>query len=146
MKHEFSAGGIVYKHADGKTRILLCQHSYHKGWVFPKGLIGDEDKNETKEETAVREVKEETGITAKIVKPLSKINYWYQFQGEKRKKTVYYFIMEHTGGNTDIRDDEMQAVEWLPKDKVLSRLTYKGDRKIFKQALPFIRSPKTKNC
>ena len=78
IKREFSAGGIVYKKGKGErgkvkdkdTLWLVCQHSQHKGWVFPKGLIGDHVEGESVENTAVREVKEETGVTAEIIQKL----------------------------------------------------------------------------
>jgi 8-oxo-dGTP pyrophosphatase MutT (NUDIX family) len=46
IKNETSAGGIVFKRENKETLWLICQHSYHKGWVFPKGLIGDKKENE----------------------------------------------------------------------------------------------------
>src|SRR3989338_9251532 len=131
MKFEFSAGGIVVKKKKGDFEILVCQHSQHHGWVFPKGLIGDSIKGETKESTAIREVKEETGIIGKIIKPLEPITYWYQFEGQKIKKTVYYFLMEFKGGDISKHDHEMENVEWLPKEKVMERLTYPSDKKIW---------------
>ena len=141
VKFEFSAGGIVYKREDSKIYILVSQHSQHLGWVFPKGLIGDKDhiKGEKKEETAVREVKEETGADAEIIEEITPITYWYVWEGEKRKKTVYYFIMKYTGGDITKHDYEMSAVEWLPEDQVLDRLTYKSDKDAYKEALPLIK-------
>ena len=133
MKFEFSSGGIVFKRATNKTLILLCQHSQHHGWVFPKGLIGDTHKGEKKEETAAREVEEETGIKAKILKPLPSVEYWYVWEGEKRKKTVYYFLMEFIE-DTKKHDNEMEAVEWLPINEVEKRLTYPSDKKVWSQA------------
>ena len=73
MVKEFSAGGIVFKKRKAKSvkrKIenilwLVCQHSQHKGWGFPKGLIGDTDQNEKKEVAALREVKEEGGVEVK---------------------------------------------------------------------------------
>lgn len=138
MKFEFSAGGVVFKRENDGLFILLARHSQHHGWVFPKGIIGDTKENEGKEETAIREVKEETGIDARILKPLSSVVYWYSFKGEKRKKTVYYFVMEHSGGNTEERDDEMEAVEWLPFDTVADRLTYPSDKKVWQEARQII--------
>lgn len=138
MKFEFSAGGIIYKKEHDRAWILLCQHSQHHGWVFPKGLIGDHIEGESKKETALREVKEETGAEAKIIKPLPPITYWYVWEGEKIKKTVYYFLMEYTEGDITRHDTEMENVEWLPIDKVENRLTYKGDKKAWKEALPKI--------
>ena len=140
MKFEFSAGGVVFKKEDDRTLVLLAQHGQHHGWVFPKGIIGDTKKGETKEETAVREVEEETGVVAKILKPLAPVEYWYQWEGEKRKKTVYYYVMEYVSGDFDKRDDEMEAVEWLPVDEVADRLTYPSDKKVWAQAHQLIES------
>lgn len=134
MKFEFSAGGVVYKKIGRQTQVLLCQHSGHHGWVFPKGLIGDRIKGEKKEETALREVQEETGVVGKIIQPLSPITYWYVWEGEKRKKTVYYFLMEYVSGDITKHDWEMEAVEWLPVEEVKERLTYPSDKKVWEEA------------
>lgn len=139
MKFEFSAGGIIYKKEDSKIYILVSQHSQHLGWVFPKGLIGDHVEKEKKEDTAVREVKEETGAEAKIVKEIKPVTYWYVWEREKRKKTVYYFIMKYVGGDITKHDFEMADVAWLPESEVLNRLTYKSDKDAYKEALPQIR-------
>lgn len=139
MKYEFSAGGVVYKKKNGKTDILLAQHSKHHGWVFPKGLIGDTKENETKEETALREVEEETGAQARIVQPLSSITYWYQWENEKIKKTVYYFLMEYIGGDITKHDHEMEEVEWLPFNEVEKRLTYPSDKNVWQEVQNMIK-------
>jgi 8-oxo-dGTP pyrophosphatase MutT (NUDIX family) len=132
MKFEFSAGGIVYKEQKTKIKkqkfILVCKHSGHHGWVFPKGLIGDHIKGEKKEETALREVEEETGVKANIIEEVKPTSYWYNWGGEKIKKTVYYFVMEASGGDITKHDDEMEAVEWIPFDEVAERLTYDSDK------------------
>lgn len=140
MKLEFSAGGVVYKIEDNSIFILVSQHSFHHGWVFPKGLIGDKEhlKGEEKIDTAVREVKEETGAEGEIVQELTPVTYWYVMDGEKRKKTVYYFIMKYTGGDISQHDHEMENVEWLPIDQVMDRLTYKSDKDVFIEARPII--------
>jgi len=133
MKFEFSAGGIVYKKEDG-IKVLVAQHSGHHGWVFPKGLIGDKIKGEKKEITAVREVKEETGIEAEIEKSLTPTEYWYQWGGEKVKKTVYFFIMKYVGGDIKDHDFEMEQVEWIDYNDVSKRLTYPSDKKVWEEA------------
>lgn len=142
MKFEFSAGGIVFKKEESNLYILVSQHSQHLGWVFPKGLIGDREelKGEKKEETAVREVEEETGAKGEILKQITPVTYWYVMDGEKRKKTVYYFIMKYTGGDITKHDHEMAAVEWLPENEILSRLSYKSDKDAFTEALPQIKA------
>jgi 8-oxo-dGTP pyrophosphatase MutT (NUDIX family) len=134
MKLEFSAGGIVYKKEKNEIFILVCQHSGHHGWVFPKGRVGDHIENESKEETAIREVREETGALGKILKKVKPIIYWYEDSGQKIKKTVYYFLMEYLEGNITKHDFEMENVEWLEKDEVEKRLTYLSDKKAWKEA------------
>jgi ADP-ribose pyrophosphatase YjhB (NUDIX family) len=147
MIKEFSAGGIVYKKSkikDQKSKLnvendvlwLVAQHSQHKGWVFPKGFIGDKIAGETKENTAVREVEEETGVKGKILIELSKpAGYFYVFKGEKRYKTVYYFLMKYVKGDITKHDFEMSTVEWWPTEKVKRNLTYKSDKIAFTEAL-----------
>ncbi len=144
MRFEFSAGGIVIKHEKHKDYVLVCQHSQHHGWVFPKGLIGPStgsgqaNKSERKEEAALREVKEETGVVGKILQELASITYWYVLRGEKIKKTVYYFLMEYVSGETSDHDHEMEAVAWLPMEKVEKKLTYKSDKEVWENAKQFI--------
>ena len=162
MRFEFSAGGVVFKN-DPKLQILVSKHSYHHGWVFPKGLIGDNPSvgskhgkeaksasakgfGETKEEAAIREVKEETGAEAKIIEKLTPVTYWYQQEvnpkkskeKEKIKKTVYYFLMEYTGGDISQHDDEMEEVEWLDPEEVEKRLTYPSDKKVWKESMKIL--------
>lgn len=137
MKFEFSAGGIVFKKEGGTISILVATHSRHPGWVFPKGHIDPSTSSgrmETKEEAALREVKEETGISGKILEPLLPITYWFVQDKEKIKKTVYYFLMEHVSGDTTIRDQEMEKVAWLEKDKVAEQLAYPSDKKVWNEA------------
>lgn len=138
MKFEFSAGGIVFRKEKNQTLILVSQHSGHHGWVFPKGFIADKIKGEGKEETALREVKEETGVLGKIIQPLVPVTYWYVFEGEKRKKTVYYFLMGYVSGDISDHDWEMENVEWITPDKVEDRLTYLSDKKVWREALKLI--------
>lgn len=134
MKFEFSAGGIVFQKKNNDIQILVGQHSGHHGWVFPKGLIGDHKEKETKEETALREVQEETGIVGKILQPLTPVTYFYVWEKEKKKKTVYYYLMEYVSGETKDHDWEMTQVEWLPVEEVDERLTYKTDKQVWQEA------------
>lgn len=128
----------MFKKENNSLYILVSQHSLHHGWVFPKGFIGDKIDGESKEDTAIREVKEETGIDGEILYELTSVSYWYMMDGIKRKKTVYYYIMKFLGGNFEDRDHEMEAVEWVRADEVLGRLTYESDKTVFKQAFPII--------
>jgi 8-oxo-dGTP pyrophosphatase MutT (NUDIX family) len=137
MIREFSAGGIVFKKTQkGEVLWLVAQHSQHKGWVFPKGFIGDKIKNESRVDTALREVEEETGVVGKIIKELDKpVGYFYVWKGEKRYKTVYYYLMKFIKGDIKKHDFEMSAVEWWTENQVKKEMTYKSDKLAFEKAL-----------
>ncbi len=140
--NQVSSGGIVYKRiVNRKFKIenslwLICQHSQHKGWVFPKGLVGDNDKNESMEKAALREVEEESGVKAKIVgKEPVKTGYEYEWKGTLIKKTVFYFLMEYVSGDTKNHDWEMSDVKFTDADEVKKILTYPSDKEAFEQIL-----------
>lgn len=135
---EFSAGGIVFREGKNGIEILIGQHSGHHGWVFPKGLIGDTIKGEEKEATAVREVQEETGITGSILHELTSYTFFYQWKGEKRKKTVTYFVMKYVSGDTKDHDWEMEQVLWLPIGEIEGKLTYPNEKNVWLEAREYI--------
>jgi len=131
-KQEFSAGGVVYKKTNSQIKWLLCKHSgYHK-WVLPKGII---EKGEKSEQTAVREVKEETGVKAKIIAKITKPEtYIYQQNGILIFKKVVYFLMKYVSGATKDHCWEMEAVKWLPYPKALAKLQFGGAKEILQEA------------
>lgn len=134
--NQTSAGGIVYKKEGDKKLWLITQHSQHKGWVFPKGLVGDADSTESMETAALREVEEEGGVKAKIVsdEPI-KTNYQYRWQDDLIKKTVYYFLMEYISGNPKNHDWEMMDAKFVTSEGVKKTLTYKSDKEAFEKVL-----------
>ncbi len=135
MKHEISAGGIVFK-KNGAVMWLICQHSQHKGWVFPKGLVGDNNKDEPMEEAALRETEEEGGVKAKIIVPLPKpMEYFYKLNGSTIKKTVYYFLMQYLSGDPKNHDSEMIDAKFVATEEVKKTLTFESDRQAFEEAL-----------
>ena len=170
FKTEISAGGIVYKKLGSshfakasrdkkvlnlKSNIvwLITQHSKHKGWGFPKGLIGDKDSSEKIEVAALREVEEEGGVKAKIVsaKPIE-VKYKYRFssfaKASKDKKdylvdkTVYYFLMEYISGDPKNHDWEMMDAKFAPVDEVKKTLFFKSDKEAFTKALILLNQKK----
>lgn len=137
--YQTSAGGIVYKKEGNNILWLITQHSQHKGWVFPKGLVGDHNTNESMETAALREVEEEGGVKAKIIskKPII-TNYQYQWKGTLIKKTVYYFLMEYLSGDPKNHDWEMMDAKFVKEKEVKKTLTYKSDKEAFEKILKTI--------
>lgn len=138
IKKEYSAGGIVIKKENDGIFILLAKHAKYHEWGFPKGHIGDKKVDESKEAAALREVKEETGIEAEILSQGAKEEYVYTLNGEKRQKTVYYYLMRYKSGNFAGKDHEMEDVRWVSLNHVEDLLSHKDARRMFHDLLPEI--------
>ncbi len=135
--NQVSAGGIVYKKDKNNQYLwLICQHSQHKGWVFPKGLVGDINPNEDKIETALREVEEEGGVKAKIIDNNPIITqYQYKYENNLYKKTVFYYLMEYVSGDPKNHDWEMSDAKFVTTEEALKTLTYPSEKKAFLEIL-----------
>ncbi|HEX6581525.1 MAG TPA: NUDIX hydrolase, partial [Actinomycetota bacterium] len=124
-KREISAGGVVYRRGGDEIEIVLASRRTRRGelaWGLAKGGIED---NESPEEAAVREVREETGLFAEIEDSLGETRYFYVWEDVRIRKTVHFFLMRHTGGNIDDRDDEMEEIRWFPLERALKRAAYR---------------------
>jgi 8-oxo-dGTP pyrophosphatase MutT (NUDIX family) len=123
---EISAGGVVLK----KERMVLLTRR-NEDWQFPKGRV---EKGERIEETAVREVREETGVEASIVKPLGRKNYWDYREDRRIYKTVHFFLMEAVRENRKQRDREMDEVRWFNLEDAVKKISYRNERDILERA------------
>jgi 8-oxo-dGTP pyrophosphatase MutT (NUDIX family) len=94
-------------------------------WTLPKGTP---DPGETTEQTALREVVEETGLEVRIVAPLPSIEYAFVQDGTRIRKTVHYFLMAPTGGDLSRHDHEFERVRWVPFDEASSLLSFATER------------------
>ena len=138
MKHrtEISAGGIVFKKEGEDVLWLVTKHSQYKAWSFPKGLIGDKVRNESKETAALREVAEEGGIKASIIHPEPvDVHYAYRFQEYLVTKTVYYFLMEYISGDPNDHDWEVSEAKFVKTEEVAGILNYQADKEAFEKIL-----------
>jgi 8-oxo-dGTP diphosphatase len=129
LKRLTSSGGVIYRKSGDDIEIALVSVKGGKFWCLPKGLV---DKGETPEVTALREVREESGLSGKILDKLGDITYWYYIQGEnvKCRKTVHFYLMEFVSGNTSQHDFEVDDAEWFRLDTALQKISFRGDRKI----------------
>lgn len=129
MKREFSAGGIVF---DDKGEVLLTQNSSNLYWGFPKGNI---DPKESSEEAALREVKEEAGVEARIIERVGYSKYVYTLDGEKIFKVVTIFLMKYLSGDPKDHDWEVSGAGWFEVDEALDKLSFSQDKSLLKKAL-----------
>jgi len=129
-----SAGGIVVRHdSDGSWLVVGARRRERDGrtWTLPKGTP---HPGETREETALREVAEETGLQVRITGPLDSIEYWFVQSGTRIHKTVHYFLMEPTGGDLALHDHEFDEVRWLRFADAPATLTFETERALVARA------------
>lgn len=135
MPIEKSAGAIVFRKEKNKIYYLLLH--YQAGhWDFPKGNI---EKGEKLEETAKREIKEETGIDEIEFIPKFKesIKYFYKLKGENIFEIVTFFLAKTKTKKIKISWEHL-GYQWLPYEKALERLTYKNAKEILEKANDFL--------
>ena len=136
---EVSAGGVVYRRTDEGLEVVLASRRTRRGqlaWGLAKGGI---EMGETREQAATREVREETGLTADIEADLGDTKYMYVWDDIRIRKTVHFFLMRHTGGDVEDRDDEMEEIRWFPMERAIKRAAYRGERDMLVKAAELLR-------
>lgn len=132
---QVSAGGAVFKSLNSDLKICLIARRNKKKlvWCLPKGHV---EPDETLEQTALREVKEETGLSGILVGPLGYITYQFFDPSSKKRifKIVHFFLIRYQSGTTADHDDEVESVRWFPIDEALAIIEYKGEYDILKKA------------
>ncbi len=123
-----SAGGIVIRHESGRAWLVVGSRRRERDsrtWTLPKGTP---KPGETREQTALREVAEETGLEVRITTPLESIEYWFVQSGQRIHKTVHYFLMDPIGGDLALHDHEFEQVRWITFEEARTTLTFVTER------------------
>jgi len=124
-KAEYSAGGVVFRQMDGRYEILAVNRARHSDWSLPKGHI---EQGETREQAAIREVKEETGVDARIIEPIGEIIYFFRKpKGALVRKSVFYYLMEAQSYELTGPNWEVSEARWITLEQAPVLLTYQND-------------------
>lgn len=133
LTREVSHGGVVLRHAaDGTHDVLVIVPAGKSTLGLPKGGAND---GETGAETAAREVREETGVTARVVEPLGDVRYWYRRRGRRVVKTVHFYLFDFVSGDTADHDHEVDDARWIPLLGAQTELSFPGEREMIERAL-----------
>jgi 8-oxo-dGTP pyrophosphatase MutT (NUDIX family) len=132
-EQERSAGGVVVRGAEAIVIVPTRRGaSGQRVLALPKGHI---DPGETPEQTAAREVREETGVDADLREKLGEVRYFYQRDGKRIFKRVAFYLFDYRGGSLDEHDDEVEEARWMPLEEAVGALSYDGERQMAEKAL-----------
>jgi 8-oxo-dGTP diphosphatase len=126
---ETSYGGVTVR---GDEVLVITPAGRRRITALPKG---GPQKGETGEETAGREVREETGVNVDVREPLGDVSYVYRRGGRRIRKTVHFYLCEFVSGSTEDHDHEVDEARWIPLQEARSALTYPGERELIERAL-----------
>jgi 8-oxo-dGTP pyrophosphatase MutT (NUDIX family) len=138
VRREFSAGAVLVRRLQGRWMMAAIRPGGKPAgvWALPKGQIEPGDRGE---ETALREVIEETGARGRSLGKLGDVRYWFNWDGERVFKVVSFFLVRYTGGRLgEIADEfrhEVAEVRWLPLEEAPRLLAYGGEREMARKAL-----------
>ena len=128
-----AAGGIVWRRdSEGGIEVVIGYEARERRWALPKGRP---DGGETIEQTALREVAEETGLQVALGEKVGVIDYWFSRDGRRYHKRVHHWLMTAEGGDFAQRDHEFDEVVWVSANEALAQITFETERTILEQAL-----------
>jgi 8-oxo-dGTP pyrophosphatase MutT (NUDIX family) len=138
-RNEHSSGGAVITLRNGAHHVALIATRGKTRWGLPKGAVSE---GETSEQAALREVLEETGIQAEIVKPLDTIEYFFRAGDTLIRKRVDFYLMRYLGGELTPQLSEVDDVEWVELSEAIERASFESERKLLELARQAVSSSK----
>jgi 8-oxo-dGTP pyrophosphatase MutT (NUDIX family) len=131
-EREVSYGGVVVR---GDDVIVIVPRGRSRVLGLPKGGA---DAGESPQQTAAREVREETGVTVRVRDRLGQVDYSYRRGGRRIAKTVHFYLCEFQAGDTADHDHEVDDARWMPLREARRRLSYPGERAMIDRALSIL--------
>jgi 8-oxo-dGTP pyrophosphatase MutT (NUDIX family) len=132
MRNEHSSGGAVLSFRDDVPYVALIATRGRLRWGLPKGAVSE---GETSEQAALREVQEETGLDASIVKPLDTIEYYFRGGGTLIRKRVDFYLMNYVSGTLTPQLSEVDDVQWVELSEAIQRASFDSEKKLLEMAL-----------
>jgi 8-oxo-dGTP pyrophosphatase MutT (NUDIX family) len=140
---QVSSGGVVFQRGASGIAVALISVGKPARWQLPKGIV---DPGETPEVTAVREVREETGVTAALVEKIDTIEYWYVGdQAGKRvrfHKFVHFYLLAYHSGDIGQHDWEVNEARWVDLQAAKELVSFKSERQTLEKAERLIKALK----
>lgn len=133
MKLEKSCGAVIARHTENGAEILLIRHVNGGHWGFPKGHV---ENDETEAETALREIREETGLSVKLDTGFRTSVRFSPKPGVM--KDVIYFAAEYDSGSEHKQLEEVADMRWVSLSDASNVLTYDNDRNVVAQYVAYM--------
>lgn len=135
-----SSGGVIFKTGENGICVILISHHNQKGkqiWSLPKGSV---EKGESLQQTALREVREETGTLGRILEKIGQIRYWFYSRESAAMvlKTVHFYLLEYLEGDEKDHDDEVDEARWVPLKEAPEMLTHAREREMLERAIRYL--------
>ena len=138
-KMQISAGGVAFRKRGLAIEVALISVGENNRWQLPKGIVA---RNESAEDAALREVREEAGVKTELIDLIDKVEYWY-FSGSgasrvRFHKYVYFYLLRYKSGDVNDHDDEVNEARWTNIDEAINLLAFDSEKKIVERAREMI--------
>lgn len=131
MKTEKSCGAVVFRNKDCNVQILLIKHVNGGHWAFPKGHV---EKGETEEQTALREILEETGLAVRIDTGYRQV-VSYSPKKDVIKDVVYFVAKADEGSSAVAQESEISQIKWVDMNSAVEYVSFENDKKVLLGAI-----------
>lgn len=139
VKEQISAGGVVFRGDKGNVEVVMVSVGGQNRWQLPKGMV---EKGENPETAAMREAREEGGVSSEVVQLIETIEYWYAGLDNgirvRFHKRVHFYLLRYVSGDTKDHDWEVNEARWVPIEDATRQLAFDNERRVMEKARELI--------